>query len=150
MCDLGQCRLEPLPMRMEADPQFEPAVRRQSRARLFAAGHHGNAPPGINGRAVRRLLAIDRQAQPDATPVRLAFPLSGADRIGVNRLQGPPQRLRIIAAVEVLVGDVVERHLFGPDQIPNRTVSGLRPAAEATVSSASSRAKQTPVLATPR
>ena len=28
------------------------------------------------------------------------------------------QRLRIVAAVEVLIGDVVERHLFGPDQIP--------------------------------
>ena len=86
MRDLSQRRFEPLPMRMDADAQLEAAVRRHSRARLFAAGHHGDAPAGIDRRSMRRLLAIDREAETDAAPVRLAELLAGADRIGVDRL----------------------------------------------------------------
>ena len=88
MRDLGERRFETLPMRMDADAQLEAAVRRQSRARLLAAGHHRNAPAGIDRRAMRRLLAVDREAEPDPAPVRLAFSLAGADRVGVDRLQG--------------------------------------------------------------
>ena len=117
MGDLGERRLETLAVGMQADPQFESAVRRHSRAGLLAARHHRDAPAGIDGCAVRGLLAIDREPQPDPASVRLAVLLPGADRIGVDRLQGARQRLRIVAAVEVLVGDVVERHLLGPDKI---------------------------------
>ena len=117
MRDLGERRFETLPMRMDADAQLEAAVRRQTRARLFAAGHHGDAPAGIDRRPVRRLLAIDREAEPDAAPVRLAFSLGGRGPHRRRSSQGARQRLRIVAAVEVLLGDVVERHLLGPDEI---------------------------------
>ena len=151
MGDLGQRRFETLPMRMDPDAQFEAAVRRHSRARLLAARHHRNAPAGIDRRAMRGLLAIDREAEPDAAPVRLAFSLAGADRIGVDRLQGarsaPEDSRRCRSASCVMLSNGI---CSGRTRFLNRTVSGLSPAAEATASSASSNAKQTPVLATPR
>ena len=123
--DLGQRRLHALPMRMHADPEFEAAIRRQPRGRLFVAGHHRNAPAGIDRGPVRGLLAIDRDADADPAPVGLALALACAHAFDVDRRKRPPHRLGIIAAVEVLVGDVVERHLLraAPD-----CAGALRPA----------------------
>jgi len=118
--DLREGRFEPLPMRMHADPQFETTIGGQSRRSLLVARHHRNAPPLINRSTVRTLLAENRQPDTDAacpdTP-RLAL----ADPIEADRGNGAAQALRVVAAVEMLAGDVVERHCLGRTRFLSRT-----------------------------
>ena len=66
---------------------------------------------------MRSLLAISRKADADQAPVRLGTLLPRPHGREVDRRHRALQRLRIVAAVEMLVGDVVERHLLGPHQI---------------------------------
>ena len=122
--DLGERRLQALPVRVGADPQFQPAIRGEPGGGLLVARHHRDAPAGIDGGAVRRLLAVDREAEPDPAPVRLPPALPGAHAFRVDRLQGAGQRLRVVAAVEVLPRDVLEGHLIGPHEVP--LAHGLR------------------------
>ena len=89
MRDLRQRRLKALAVRMHADAQFEPAVGREPRRGLLVARHHGDAPAVINRRAVRRLLAIDRQADADQTAVRFALLLPRPHRVDVDRFDQP-------------------------------------------------------------
>src|SRR5262249_36207747 len=71
--------------------------------------HHWNAPTMIKRGAVSALLAKDRKSNADTA--RLAAPcLALADRIEPDRGDGAAHAFRIIATVEVLAGDVVERH----------------------------------------
>ena len=150
--DLGEGRFEPLSVRVDPDPELEPAVRGEAGGGLLVAGHHGHSPCGVDRGAVRSLLAEDRVARPDVAPgaarVRVpsraappavgiavvtaiairhpAIPASfravslraalgrGSVREGRRR---PAQTLRVVPAVEVLGGDVVERHLVGPNQV---------------------------------
>ncbi len=116
--DLGESRLQTLTVGMGADPQFEAAIRGQAGAGLLVAGHHRNAPAGIDRGAVRRLLAVDREAEADPAPIRLALTLAGANRLHIDGFQRAGQGLRVVAAVEVLLRDVLERHLLGPHEIP--------------------------------
>ena len=125
--DLGERRLHALPVRMHADAQFEAAVRRQARGCLFVPGHHRNAPAGIDRRAVRGLLAIDGNADADPAAVGFALALACAHALDVDRRQGAAHRLGIIAAVEMLLGDVVERHLLRPHQIAQAHFARLQP-----------------------
>ena len=115
--DLSKRGLKTLTMRMHADSNFEPAVRRHARIGLLVSGHHRNAPAGIDRRAVRGLLAIDRKTDADQPSVRLFRALTRPHRLDVDRRQRALHRLRIVAAVEMLLRDVVERHLVWADQI---------------------------------
>ena len=76
---------------------------------------------------MRALLAIDRKANADKASIRLAAPLALADALKVGRRQRPAQRFGIVAAVEVLFCDVVERHLLGPDEVLHSHLEGLEP-----------------------
>ncbi len=125
MGDLGQRRFKTLAVRMHADTEFEAAVRRHPRIGLFKSGHHRNAPAGINRGAMRRLLAIDRDAGADQPPIGLPASLPLPDGGNVDHRHRAPHRLRVITAVEMLVGDVVERHLAGIDQIAQSNFGGL-------------------------
>jgi len=66
---------------------------------------------------VRSLFAIDGHSEADQPPVRLSGLLSLADRGDVDRLKHTPHGFRIVAAVEMLLGDVLERHFLGGNQI---------------------------------
>src|SRR5437764_478717 len=103
---------------MYACAQLEAAVRGEARGRLLVTGHHGDAPTGVDGGAVRCLLAVDGETDADESAVRLAAALPGANCRNVDRLDSSAQGFGIIAAVEMLIGYVVERHLVGPDQVP--------------------------------
>ena len=115
--DLGEGRLEALAVGMQADAELESAVRRDAGGRLLVSRHHGDAPPRVDRRAVCRLLAIDRKADADAPAVGLATFLALANGREVDRRDRAAQGFRIIAAVEVLLRDVVEWHLLGPHEI---------------------------------
>src|SRR5467141_4624318 len=99
--DLGQRRLEALAVRMHADPYLESAVRRHARIGLLVSGHHWNAPAGVYRRAVRGLLAIDRQANANQPAVWFLRALTRPHRRDIDRLQRAPHGLRIVAAVEM-------------------------------------------------
>ena len=117
VCDLRKRRLETLAVRMHADAKLETTVGRDARARLLVPRHHGNAPAGIDRRAVRRLLAINRHADADQPAVGFSARLAFAYSRQVDRCDGAPQGFWIIAAVEMFLRDVVEWHLFGPDEV---------------------------------
>src|SRR5687768_17612510 len=53
VADLGQRRLKPLAVRLNADTQFEAAIGREPRHRLLEAWHHRNAPAVIDRSAMR-------------------------------------------------------------------------------------------------
>ena len=125
--DLSQCRFKALAVRMHADPDFQSAVRRHARGGLLVPGHHRNAPAGIDGGSMRGLLAIDRKTDTDQPSVRLLRALTITHRRDVDRGDGATHGLRIIAAVEMLVGDVVERHFLGADQVAQPDFAGLDP-----------------------
>jgi hypothetical protein len=72
--DLRQRGFQSLAVALDADAQFQPAIRGHARDGLLEAGDHRDAPAGVDRRAVRRLLAEDREAD------------AGADRAGLGRL----------------------------------------------------------------
>ena len=102
MGDLRQRGFQALAVRVHADAQLQTAVGRQPRGRLLVSGHHRDAPAVIDRRAVRRLLAVDREADADPASVRLAAFLPRAHARDVDRRHRAAQRLRIVAAVEML------------------------------------------------
>src|SRR6202042_2081876 len=87
--------------------------------------HHGNAPTGVDRGAMRALLAIDRKANADEASIRLAAPLALANALEVGRIKSAAQGFGIVAAVEMLFRDVVERHLFGADKVLHPHLEGL-------------------------
>ena len=111
VCDLREGRLKALAVRLRADAKLQHAVGRQAREALLVSRHHGNAPAVVDRRAVGRLLAEDGEADADSPAIGLAFFLPRAHRRDVDQLRRAAHRLGIVAAVEVLLGDVVERHL---------------------------------------
>ena len=64
------------------------------------------------------LLAIGRNPNPDAPAVSLAAFLTRAHARDIDCGHCAAQRLGIISAVEVLLGNVIEGHLLGSDQVP--------------------------------
>ena len=83
--DLGQRGLQPLAVGVHAEPELEPAVGGDARARLLVAGHHGHAPGGVDRGAVGPLLAVDGEADPDPPAVGLAAGLAFAQGVEVDR-----------------------------------------------------------------
>ena len=59
--------------------------------------------------------------RPSGSPCALAL----AHLVEADRFDGAAQRLRIVAGIEVALGDVVERHLLGPHQAPHAQIVGL-------------------------
>ncbi len=114
---LGQGRFQPLAVALDADAQLEAAVRRHPGDGLLESRHHRYAPSGVDGGPVRALLTEDRatEADPLGSP-RVA--LTSAHGRQIDRSHGPAKALRIVAAVEVLARDVVERHGLGRDEVP--------------------------------
>ena len=100
--DLGEGRLVPLAVRVGADPDLEVAVGGEPRDGRLVARHHRPSPAREHARAVRALLAEDREADADEPAVRLAALLARAHARDVDRGDGAAQALRIVAAVEVL------------------------------------------------
>src|SRR5262249_47536967 len=119
--DLRQRRLEPLADALDTDSQIETSVRRDARESLLVE----RAPLAVGGGAVRGLLGEAGDAGADQTAIRLAFLLPGPDRGKADGLDRLAQQLRIVAAVEVLVRDVVERHLLGTDEIGETHLVGF-------------------------
>ena len=74
---------------------------------------------------MRRLLAEDREARAYPSPVGLAEPLPLAHRRQIDRGGGAAQAFRVVAAVEMLPGDVVERHLLRADEILQAELDGV-------------------------
>src|SRR6516225_11016540 len=124
MGDLGERRLQALSVRVHADPQLEPAIGREAGGRLLVPRHHWDSPAVIDRGAVRTLLAEDRE--PDAEPLRsVGLRLAPADRVEPYRGNGAAQAFRVIAAVEMLAGNVVEWHRLGGHQIFEAHLMGL-------------------------
>ena len=90
--DLRQRCLHALTVRVSANEQFEAAVRRHPRARLFVAGHHRYAPAGIDRRAVGALLAIDGMTDADQSSVWLLAHLSATHALDIDHLDVAVQR----------------------------------------------------------
>ena len=127
MRDLRQRRLQPLAVRLHAHAQLQPAIGGDARRRLLPARHHRDAPARIDRGAVRPLLA--EYGQTDAGAKRSGLlRLPGAHPGQVDRRGGAAQRPRVVAAVEVLAGDVIERHGLGRDQVPQAHRVRLHPA----------------------
>src|SRR5271166_4297636 len=101
---------------MHADPQFEPAVGGETGRCLLVARHHRDAPALIHRGAMRTLLAEYRKPDADAS-LLAALRLALADGLQPDRGDGASQAFRVIAAVEMLAGDVVERHRLGRHQV---------------------------------
>ena len=112
MGDLRQAGLHALAVRMHADADLQPAVRRDAPGRLLEAGHHGNAPGGKNLGAVRGLFGIGGEADADQPAIRLALLLALAHGFQVDVFHRAAQAFREIAAVEMLARDVVVGHGF--------------------------------------
>ena len=125
MRHLRQRGLEPLAVAVRADPQFQPAVRREARQRRLVAGHHRDAPRRVDAGAVAGLLGVHGKADADAPAVGLARLLPRAHLGEADGLDRPAQRLGVVAGIEVALGDVVERHLLGPHQALEADVVGL-------------------------
>ena len=125
MRDLGQRGLQALAVAVRADPQLQPAVGREARLALLVARHERNAPGGIDAGAVPGLLGVHGKADADAPAVGLAALLALAYLVEADRLDRLPQRLGIVAGIEVALGDVVERHLLGPHQALEPQLVGL-------------------------
>ena len=115
--DLGKGRFHALPVRMHADPQLQPAIGRDPGRGLVEARNDGRAPGGEHRGAVRGLLRVGGQAHADEAAVGLAAPLALADSVHTDHVHGLPQAGRIIAAVQVLAGDVDVGHLFALHQV---------------------------------
>src|SRR6185437_15196626 len=103
--NLSQRRLQALPVRMDANAQFEAAIRGYPSGGLLVSRHHRNSPARIDRGAVRALLAINRKAEPQQVPIRLALGLTGPQRRQIEMRQGASQRFGIIAAVEMFSRD---------------------------------------------
>src|SRR5262252_780045 len=95
--DLGQRRFQALAMTVRADPQFEPAIRREARAALLIARYERNSPAGVDAGAVAGLLRIHRDADAEQPPVRFAAPLALANGVETDRLDRPPQCFGVVA-----------------------------------------------------
>ena len=117
----------PLAVGVDAQAKLEPAIRRYARRRLLVPRHHGDAPAGVDRGAVRRLLAEDRQAETDEPSVGLARALARAHGGEPDRGDRAAQAFGVVAAVEMLLGDVVEGHALGRHQILEAHVRGLEP-----------------------
>src|SRR6202035_3001667 len=116
MGDLRERRLQALAMAVRADAQLEAAVGGEAREALLVAGHERDAPRCIDAGAMPGLLRIHREPDADMAAVALAAALPRAHRIEPDRRDRTAQRLRVIARIEMPLGDVVERHLLRPHQ----------------------------------
>src|SRR6185369_2529176 len=113
MRDLRQRCLHALPMRVRADAQLQYAVGSEPRRALLVARYHRDAPAVVDRGSVRGLLAVDREADADSLLALLrAICLELANCGYVDHRCRAPDRLRIVAAVEMLLRDVVVRHLL--------------------------------------
>src|ERR1700733_4543408 len=74
---------------------------------------------------MRALLAIDRNADADEAPIRLAAFLALTNTLEVHRVQSAAQSFGIVAAVEMLFRDVVERQLLGAHEVLHPPLEGL-------------------------
>ena len=124
--DLGQGGFHALSMRMHATAHLEHAVGRAPNNRRLTPRHHRYAPAMIDRGAMRALLAEHRHAEADAAAVRLATHLPRAYRGQVYRGHRAAYRFRVITAVEVLAGDVIEGHFVGAHQVAQPDLGRLQ------------------------
>ena len=117
MRDLRHGGFHALAVRMHADANLEPAVRRHPHRRLVVARHDRQPPPGKHAGAVRGLLAVGREADADQAAVGLALALAFAPGREADLVARRQQRLLVVAAVVVLAGDIVVRHRRGRNEI---------------------------------
>ena len=124
---LGEGGFHPLAVRLHADPELQPAVRRQFGAGLLVARHHLHAPAREHRGPVRGLLDIAAEAEPDQPAVRLVPGLALAHRGDVDHLRGPGDGPGMIARIERLPGDVGVGHGRGRDHVDHPDLVRLAP-----------------------
>src|SRR6476661_414083 len=115
--DLRERGLQALAVRVRADADLETAIRRQTGMTLLVPRHHRNTPAVIDARSMCRLLAVNREADTDAATIALTPLLPLAPVPEIERLDGATHGFRIVARVEVLLGDVVVGHLVRLNEI---------------------------------
>src|SRR4029077_6771812 len=125
--DLRERRLMTLAVTVRADAQLQAAIGREPRVALLEAGDEGYAPTRVDARPVSRLLGIHGDPKAEKAPVRFAAPLSFAGRFNVDGGKTSTQGFGIVAAVEMALGDIVERHLLGPHQALEAQIAWLLP-----------------------
>src|SRR4029079_2133821 len=115
--DLGEGGFVALTMRMGSDANLDVAIRRDPDIRLFVTGDDGTPPGRQHRRSVRALLDEEGQANANEPPVALGSLLAGAHFRQADGIDGAAQTLRVIAAIEMLSHDIVERHLIRTDHV---------------------------------
>jgi hypothetical protein len=115
--DLRQRRFVPLAVRVGADADLETSIRGQPHGRLLVSRHDGAAPSRQHRGSHRALLAEDRDPDADEPPVRLAPALTRADRGQADGRHRTTHGFRVVAAIELLLHHVLERHLIGTNQV---------------------------------
>src|SRR4029077_10767581 len=112
---------------MHARAYLEAARRRHAHRRLVVARHQRQAPGREHAGAVGGLLAVAREADPDQPSVGSALALALAPGIEADLDAHHQERLAIVAAVVVLLRDVVVGHGLGGDEIVVPDLPGLAP-----------------------
>ena len=99
---------------------------------------------------MRGLLRVGGQAHADEAAVGFAPALALADSVHADHVHGLPQAGRIIAAVQVLAGDVDVGHLFALHQVLLADFPGFASDLAGDRVHRQLHGEQTPVRATPR
>ena len=111
--DLRQRGFEPLPNALNAGTDLKPAIRREPHKDLLVQ----RAPLAVRGKTVGGLLGKHGNADTDQASIRLTPLLPRPHGGNVDRVDRHAQELRIVAAVEMLVGDIIVGHLLRADEI---------------------------------
>src|SRR2546423_10721490 len=91
---LGERRLHALPVRVQADANLQATAGGDAHRRLVVARNHWKAPRREHARAVRRLLAVAREAKADDAAVGFTALLALAPLRYVELLRRHAQRAR--------------------------------------------------------
>ena len=114
-----------LAVRMGADLDLDVAVGGEPHVRLLVARDHRPAPGGEHRGAVRALLDEEGEADADQPAVGLGLALARAHLGQPDRRDRAAQAFGMVAAVEMLLDHVVERHLLRPHHVAQAELVGL-------------------------